>query len=328
MKNTSEKRPLHLGAFFSKWTSVLATVLIFVFFSALMPGMFLTSNNIVTILRSVSITTVIAIGLTVAMAGGGFDLSAGSLAPMAGTFVISFFVWYDMSFWLAFPLALAASLLLTGVTLVLILKFHVPDLLATMAMMFILQGLSLTYAGGGAITPGMTMRNGEIASGTLPVAFKAMGQVPWIIIITLLSVAVVHIMLNYTKYGRFIYAVGNNREAARLSGIAVTRYRILAWLIEGGFIALGGILVASRNNAAAMAAAEGQMMPAIAAVVIGTSVAGAGKPNAIGTFVGALLVGILENGLVMMSVPYYSLNVIKGLVLAVALASAYTHNKD
>lgn len=326
--NATGKKKFQIGTFFTKWTSVLATVFIFVLFSVMMPGTFPSMSNIVTILRSVSITTVIAIGLTIAMSAGGFDLSAGALATVAGTFIISFFVWYNMSMWLALPLAFVCTLALTGVTLVLVLKFHVPDLLATMAMMFMLQGLSLTYAGGGAITPGMTRRNGEISSGEIPAAFKALGQAPWIILIMLLSVVVVHIMLNYTKYGRYIYAVGNNREAARLSGIPVTRYRIVAWLLAGAFITLGGLLVASRNNAATMSAADGQMMPAIAAVVIGNSVAGAGKPNAIGTFVGAVLVGILENGLVMLSVPYYALNVIKGLVLAVALASAYIHTKE
>lgn len=323
-----KNKKIDLGHLLTSWASVLATVAIFLYFSASLPGMFLTGSNLITILRSVCVTTVIAIGITVTTAAGGFDLSAGALATMSGTFAISFFVWKDWNVWVVIPAAILASLALTGITLFMIIQLHIPDLLATMAMMFILQGLSQTYAGGGSITQGMTLKNGQMATGIVPEVFKKMGQTPWIIIIMAAAVLIVFILLNYTKYGRYIYAIGSNYEAAKLSGISVKKYRIIAGLIAGAFVALGGILVASRNAQAAIQAADGYLMPAISAVVIGQSVAGNGKANAIGTFVGALLVGILENGLVMMSVPYYALNMIKGIVLAVALASAYFIKKD
>jgi len=207
--------------------------------------------------------------------------------------------------------------------MLLIVKFRIPDLLATLAMMFTLDGLSLTYSGGGAISEGMPRVDGTETIGKIPQIFKEMGQAPAIIIIMIVIVIVVHIFLNYTKYGRYIYAVGGNKEAARLSGIPVYRYRVYAGLLAAVFIGLGGVLVASRNMSAQIQGAAGYAMPAISAVFIGRSVAGAGKPNAFGTFIGASLVGILENGLIMMSVPYYSLNAVKGVVLAIALASTY-----
>jgi len=141
-------------------------------------------------------------------------------------------------------------------------------------------------------------------------------------------VLLVHVFLSYTKFGRYMYAVGGNKEAARLSGISVNKYLVIAGLMSSIFVGLGGILVASRNMSAQIQGAAGYTMPAIAAVFIGRSVAGVGKPNAIGTFIGASLVGILENGLIMMSVPYYSLNAIKGIVLALALASTYYSSEN
>ncbi len=311
------------SGFLEKWASLIALVAVFAFFAFRMPKLFLTSSNIVTILRAISITTIIGIGLTITLAVGGFDLSSGSMATMSGAMIISFFVWYKMSIWLAIPLSLALTMALMMLTMVLIVKFKIPDLLATLAMMFMLDGVSLTYSGGGAISEGMPRFNGDPTFGKIPQLFKNMGQAPTIIIIMIVIVVIVHIFLTYTKYGRYIYAVGGNKEAARLSGIPIYRYRVYAGILAAIFIGLGGVLVASRNMSAQIQGAAGYAMPAISAVFIGRSVAGAGKPNAFGTFVGACLVGILENGLIMMSVPYYSLNAVKGVVLALALASTY-----
>jgi simple sugar transport system permease protein len=317
-----------MAAFFGKWTSIIALVAVFGFFALKMPQMFLTSSNMITILRSISVTTIIAIGLTITLAVGGFDLSSGSMATMSGAVVISLFVWYRMDMWLAIPVAIVVTMALTMGTMFLIVKCKIPDLLATLAMMFTLDGLSLTYSGGGAVSEGMPRFDGSPTVGKIPQAFKEMGQAPTIIIIMIVIVALIHVFLTYTKYGRYIYAVGGNKEAARLSGIPVYRYRIYAGLLAAVFVGLGGVLVASRNMSAQIQGAAGYAMPAISAVFIGRSVAGADKPNAFGTFIGASLVGILENGLIMMSVPYYSLNAVKGLVLALALASTYYSSKD
>ncbi len=317
-----------LKKFIGRWASIIALVIVFGFFSIKMPSMFLTSSNMITILRSISITTIIGIGLTVTLAVGGFDLASGSMATMAGTFVVSFFVWYGMSTWQAVPLALIGTVALTMITMFLIVKCKIPDLLATLAMMFMLDGVSLTYSGGGAISQGMPRADGTPTVGVIPQVFKDMGQAPTIIIIMVVIVLIMHIFLSYTKYGRYIYAIGANKEAARLSGIPVNRYRVYAGMLSGIFIGLGGVLVASRNMSAQIQGAAGYGMPAISAVFIGRSVAGAEKPNAFGTFIGASLVGILENGLIMMSVPYYSLNAVKGVVLALALASTYYTSKS
>jgi simple sugar transport system permease protein len=317
----------HLINFITKWGSVLTIFVLIIFFTISMPNSFLTTSNLTTILRSISIVTVIAIGVTVSLTINGFDLSVGSMATFADTLVISMFVWHMLPTVPAILVTIAVALIVGLVNAFLVVKIKIPDLLVTLSMLFILEGVAMTYAGGGSISQGMPRLDGTPTFGTLPSSFRLIGQAPYIIIIMLLVVAAVHILLNYTKYGRYLYVVGGNMEAARLSGIPIDRYRTLAYLISASLAALGGILLASRIGSAQINAGAGYLMPAIAAAFIGFSVAGAGRPNAIGTFAGAVLVGVLENGLVMMSIPYYSMNIVKGAVLAIALAFTYVRKK-
>ncbi len=327
-KNKTRIPKINIGKLITDWAAVLTVVILILFFSLKMPDIFPTTDNITTILRSIAVTTVIAMGLTLTLSVGGFDLSAGSTASMSSFFVMSFVIWYDMNLWLAILITIIGTLVLTGIVMFLIVKCKIPDLLSTVAMMFFIEGLSLTYSGGGSISAGMPRPDGTPSLGSVPKTLKMLGTSPTIIIIMLVAVAFVHVFLKYTKYGRYIYAVGGNKIAAKLSGIPVKKYRIIAGLMAGVCIAIGGILVASRNQSAQINGASSFMMPALAAVFIGRSVAGQGKPNAIGTLIGATLVGILDNGLIMMSVPYYSLNAVKGIVLALALASTYYTTKE
>lgn len=312
--------------FLSKWGTVLTIVLLLIFFSFSMPT-FMSSANMVTILRSISIVTVIAIGITISLTVNGFDLSVGSVATFADSLVISMFVWYSMGPAASVILALLACLLVAAVNSFLIVRLKIPDLLATLSMLFIVEGVAMTYTGGGSISEGMPRLDGTLTFGKLDPVFRLIGQSPYIIIIMLVLVAVVHIFLNYTKHGRYLYVVGGNLEAARLSGIPVNRFRALAYFLATLMAAIGGVMLAARIGSAQINAGAGYLMPAVAAAFIGFSVGGVGRPNAIGTLVGAILVGLLENGLIMMSVPYYSLNIVKGAVLAIALAATYFRKK-
>ncbi|MEM1484485.1 ABC transporter permease [Oscillospiraceae bacterium PP1C4] len=314
--------------FISKWGTVLSLALLFIFFSMKMPSTFLTGSNMITIFRSFSITCVIAIGVTISLTVNGFDLSVGSSATMSGTLMMTFFIWHSMSTIPSILLGLVLTLVVALINAILIVKCKIPDTLATLSSMFIFEGVAMTYAGGGSVTENMSRLDGTPTVGTVPAVFKLLGKSPWIIIIMLLVVVVVHVFLTYTKHGRYLYVVGGNIEAARLSGIPVERYRALAYVLSALFAAVGGMMLSARVGAAQINAGAGYLMPSVAAAYIGFSVAGVGKPNAIGTFIGALLIGILENGLVMMSFPYYAINIVKGLVLALALASTYFRNKN
>ncbi|MDO9302950.1 MAG: ABC transporter permease, partial [Anaerolineales bacterium] len=257
--------------------------------------------NMVTILRSISIVTVIAIGITISLTVNGFDLSVGSVATFSVSLVISMFVWYSMGAAVSIFVALLVCMLVAALNSFLIVRLKIPDLLATLSMLFIVEGLAMTYTGGGSISEGMPRLDGTLTFGKLDPTFRLIGQSPYIIIIMLVLVAVVHIFLNYTKHGRYLYVVGGNLEAARLSGIPVDRYRALAYFLSALMAAIGGVMLAARIGSAQINAGAGYLMPAVAAAFIGFSVGGVGRPNAIGTLVGAILVGLLENGLIMMS---------------------------
>lgn len=281
-----------------------------------------------TILRSISIVTVIAIGVTISLTVNGFDLSVGSTATFADALIMTMFIWYSMPTGISLLLALIIASSVACANAFFIVKMKIPDTLVTLATMFVFQGVAMTYSGGGSVSENMSRLDGTPTIGKVPEAFKLIGQAPWIILIMLIVVVSVHIFLKYTKHGRYMYVVGGNREAARLSGIPVDRYRTIAYFLSTFFAALGGIMLASRVGSAQINAGAGYLMTAVAASYIGYSVGGAGKANAIGTLVGALLLGILENGLVMMSVPYYSLDIVKGTVLILALTSTYLKRKS
>ncbi len=320
---------LKISDLITKWGTIITIVFLIILFTfvnwndATGTSMFLTSSNIITILRAISITAIIAIGLTFALSVDGMDLSIGACANFADTLIMTMFVWYNLSMGVSILLTILVCLTIAVVNSLLIVRLRIPDMVAALSVMFIFQGVALTYSNGGAITERMMRPDGSQAPGLVPEEFRAMGAEPLLIIIMLCVVALAHVFLNYTKHGRYMYAVGGNREAAKLSGIPVAKYKILAYFISAFFAALGGICLAARVGTAQVSAGDAYLMPAVAAAFIGFSVMGAGKANALGTMIGAILVGILENGLIMMAVPYYAMNIVKGAVLAIALAMTY-----
>ncbi|MHC9081770.1 ABC transporter permease [Bacillus altitudinis] len=323
VQQIKKQRPsFHLFDFFYQYGTILTIVVLIVVFAAANPA-FLQSGNIINILRSISIVTIIAVGLTISLAVNGFDLSVGSVATLSNAIVISMFVWFSQNPLIAILSALAASLIVGLLNAWMIVKMKIPDMLMTLAMMFIIQGLAQTYTKGATISENMVLPDGTFSTGTIPAFFSKIGQVPYIILIMAAIVLFAHVFMTYTKHGRLMYIIGGNKEAARLSGIHVNKYKIAAYLLSALFAAIGGIVLASRVMTAEINAGTPYLMDGVAAAFIGFSVMGAGKPNAFGTFIGAVLIGILQNGLVMMSVPYYAMDIVKGSVLVLALALTY-----
>ncbi|AKP32377.1 ABC transporter permease [Yersinia aleksiciae] len=312
--------------FLYKWGMLLTVVALIALFG-LASENFLDPNNIINILRSIAIVTVIAIGVSISLSIGGFDLSVGSTASLANAIVVSLFVWYGFGTTGAIVLTLLICTLVGLFNAFLIVVLKIPDMLATLASLFVIQGVAMTYSYGGSITQNMLLPSGDMAEGVIPEMFSALGQVPVIVLIMLAVTIVVQLYLSLTKHGRRMYAIGGNPEAARLAGIRTVRYRVLAYVLSSLLAALGGILLASRIGSSQVNAGGGYLMDAVAAAYIGFSLAGSGKPNAFGTLIGAVILGVLQNGLVMLSVPYYAMDIIKGLVLAMALALTYIHQK-
>lgn len=306
------------------WAAVIALAAAVTVFALLRGGSFLSSVNAVNILRSMSITTIFAIGATITMAPDGFDMSACTLATVSSFLFASLFLWFGLPLWLSVILTIVLTMLLYLLSMLLILVFRVPDMLATCALMFVYQGLGLWWTGGSAVSAGM-----PTPWGTQPARLSwtegalSIGTSPWCILIMLACTVSAFVFLRYTRHGRCLYAMGSNRTAASYSGIPVKRYRFLAGMLTAIMIAVGAIVVCSRNSAAQISGCDSYLMPSLAAVFVGRSVGGAERPNALGTLVGAALVAVLENGLTQMGVVYYVLPAVKGGVLALALVAAY-----
>lgn len=329
MKVLSQKNNVNIYKFMLNWAAVITLFICFIAFTGLKGNSFMSSNNMINILRSMSITTVFAIALTITMAPDGFDMSACTLASCSAYIFVSMYLWHGLSLFLSIVICVLVTLVLYQLTMFLILVCKIPDMLATCALMFVHQGLGQWYIGGGAVSTGMrTPYGAEPARVTLSEYFSSLGRAPYIIIIMLTCVLVAHIILNYTKHGRYLYAMGGNKQAAKLSGINIKKYRYIAGMMTAVFVAIGGILVASRGSSAQVMCCDDYLMPALAAVFVGRSVGGAEKPNALGTLVGAMLVSTLENGLTILAVPFYVLPAVKGAVLALALIAAYSTKKE
>ncbi len=329
MTLTKSSKAQGVVRFLLNWAAVITLALCFIIFTAIAGSRFMSKANMINILRAMSITTVFGIAATVTMSTDGFDMSICTLASCSAYVFVSMYLWYGLSLAMSIVVCIIVTLIMYQLTMFLILVCKIPDMLATVALMFVHQGLGQWYIGGGAVSTGMRLPNGNAPARTmLSDSFSAIGRYPLIIIIMLACVILAYVLLEHTKYGRYMYAIGGNKTAAKLSGINVKGYRYLAGLITAVFVAVGGILVASRGSSAQVGAADGYFMQAMAAVFVGRSVGGAEKPNALGTMLGAMLVSTLENGLTILAVSYYVLPAVKGAVLALALIAAYATKKE
>jgi simple sugar transport system permease protein len=312
-----------------KYGAIVVMIGVFSFFS-ITEEHFLTYNNITDILRSIAIVTFIAIGVTISQIVDGFDLSVGSTVSLSTVVSAALMVWYEQPLWIVVLVPILIGALVGVLNALLIVKIRIPDLLATLAVMYIIGGVQKTFTQGFSIYGQMLFPNGEKAPGVFNPLFLWIGQgklwgIPFPVILLLITVTIVHIFLNYTRWGRQMYITGGNREAARLSGINVNKIRLAAYILSGCLAGIAGILFAARVGSGQIDAGAPLLMESVAAVFVGYSVLGAGKPNVLGTFFGAALIGILLNGLTMMNLPYYSYDIIKGSVLVFALSATFIH---
>ncbi len=317
--------------FLFKYGAILLLIFIIIYFSIISPA-FLSYGNFTDILRSISIVTVLALGVTFTLVVNGFDLSVGSTMSLSTVITASLMVWYDMPLWLVLILPIAVGALVGLFNTFLIVVIGIPDLLATLSTMYIVAGLHRTYTEGYSIYNHMPLTSGGTAIGELSEAFLWIGQgkvaglpVPVWLMIGLIALA--YLFLNHTRWGRIFYMTGSNEEAATLSGVKVRRVKLAAYVVSGIFASIAGILFTARVGSGQIDAGAPLLMEAVAAVFVGYSVLGAGKPNALGTFFGAAVIGILLNGLTILNLPYYAFDIIKGSVLVLALAVTYVYAK-
>lgn len=312
-----------------KYGALIFIGLVIVFFS-LYNEYFFTYGNLMDILRSISILTFVAIGVTISLTVDGFDLSVGSTVSLTTVATATMMVWYEMPLVVVIVVPLVIGALVGFLNALLIVKIRIPDLLATLAVMYIVSGIHKTYTKGYSIYSNMSFQDGSKAAGVMDPHFLWIGQgkllgVPFPVILMVLAVIGMHVFFKYTRLGRQTTMTGGNEEAARLSGVRVKRIRMWAYVASGVFAAIGGILYTARVGSGQIDAGAPMLMDSVAAVFVGYSVLGAGRPNIFGTFVGAVLTGILINGLTMLHVQYYTTDIIKGAVLVLALAVTFIH---
>ncbi|MDA5561025.1 ABC transporter permease [Exiguobacterium sp. MMG028] len=293
---------------------------------------FLTYANFSDIIKSVSIVSLLALGVTFSLIVGGFDLSVGSTASLATIGAAASLVLHRQELLVALLIPLALGILVGLLNALVTIKFRLPDLLATLAIMYVINGIQLTYTKGFSIYDNMPIEGGTAPGRFIPsflfIGQGTIGPIPFVALLMLLFFIGAHLFLTYTRTGREFYYVGSNAEAARRSGIAVNRIKLYAYVLSGLFAAIGGIILASRIGTGQVSAGAPLLMDAVAAAYIGYAVFGTGRPNVIGTLIGAILIGILLNGLTMWDVPYYAQDIVKGTILIGALGLSYIQKKQ
>jgi len=291
---------------------LMTLIVLVIFFSLVSEGhRFFTGINFINILQQAAALAIMATGVTYVLLTAEIDLSIAAMATFAGVFASYLLVNMQVPGTLAFVISFFGALVLGGVNGVVTTRLKLPSFMATLAMMQIATGLAIYLTKGRPF-----FQVPEIAS---TLGNERLGSIPLIVIAAAVVLVIGHIVLQYTRFGRFIYMVGGNREAAELSGISTTRVRTLTLLIGGATAGLAGLINTGRIGSAHATGFEDMMLDAISAVVLGgTSLFGGegGIPN---TIIGLLIFAVLKNGLNLINLDIYLKTVVTGLILLAAL---------
>lgn len=306
---------LDLAGLAARYGTVVAALVVFLAF-ALASDRFLTVGNISNILIQISVLTIVSSGLTFAVASGEFDLSVGQVASLAGVLVAGLIIWSGFSVPVAIALAVLAGVAIGVVNGLLVTRLRIPSLIATLAMGPIALGLNYAYTGGDSIYAQMPASFYFIATG------KVFGVIPVPTLIALAMVAIFYVLLNRTRLGRGVVATGANIQAARLSGIRVNRCRQIALTLSALGAAMGGVMLTARLGTGQSGAGDAYLLDSLTAVFLGMTAFKPGRATIQGTFVGVIIIGMLDNGLNLLGAPFYLQNEVRGLVMIAAVSLA------
>lgn len=289
--------------------SIYMVLVVMIIICGLLNENFFSTRNIANISAQISVTTILAFGETLLIISGLLDLSCGSVLALAG--VMSVYIFKETgSMTVSFVVGIAFGILCNYVNGIFVRYCNIPAFIATLAMMMMARGAALLFTRGQNIYQiGDYIWFGQGKLGFVPV------PVIFMIIVGLLT----WYILGHTAFGRSLYAVGGNEEAARASGINIGRIKIGAYLINGAFVGLAGILLMSRTNVGAPNAGQGYEFEALTAAIIGGTSFSGGLGTAGGTLVGAFIVGFLNNIMNLTGVNSYLQQVIKGAIIALAV---------
>jgi inositol transport system permease protein len=286
--------------------------------STIISPVFFSGQNFANISRQISITTIIAFGETLLIIAGLIDLSAGSVLALSGLLAVSVFKFTGSPI-LAMFVGIIVGIVCNAINGIIVSKFNTPPFIATLAMMTIARGAALSYTSGQNIyNLGNFIIWGQSSILYIPTP-----------VVFMFGIAIVTwYLLKYTKFGRYLYAIGGNQEAARASGINVNRTKMKAFLINGFFVGLAGVLFMSRVNAGLPNAGIGFEFDAMTSAIIGGTSFSGGVGTAAGTLVGAFIMGLLSNIMNLISIGSYMQQIIKGLIIVLAVMyDIYAKNK-
>jgi ribose transport system permease protein len=288
-----------------------AFLLICIVFSGLAPAAFASVANVVNLMQQMAMLAIIASGATLVMVVGEFDLSIGFVASLAAVMSVALMG-------AGVPVAAAIAVALAGGTAaglangLIVSLFAAPSFVATLAIGTLVSGLAYKVSGGASLFQGVP------ASFTNLARASALG-VPSLALWMAAVLAVTGVMLNATRFGRHLHAIGGNREAARLSGLMVERDRTAAFALAGGLAALAGVLLAARLGSAQHTSGEALLLPAYAAVFLGMTASPSGVPSIPGTLLGVAITAVLANGLTILGVEPFVQKMVTGGVIILAL---------
>ena len=310
---TLSRRGIMSKAWWIENKSLVALLVLIGVVSFLSPNFF-TADNLLNILRQTSVNAIMAVGMTLVILTAGIDLSVGSVLALCGALAATM-VAMELPIALVVPLTLGAGALLGGISGLIIAKGKVQAFIATLVTMTALRGVTMVYTEGRPISTGFSEGSDHFA--WLGTGYLLGLPVPiWLMAIVFL---LAWYLLNHTRLGRYIYALGGNESATRLSGINVARVKLAVYGLCGMLSALAGLIVTSRLSSAPPTAGMGYELDAIAAVVLGGTSLMGGKGRIMGTLIGALIIGFLNNALNLLDVSSYYQMIAKASVILLAV---------
>lgn len=266
-------------------------------------------GNLFNIMKQLAVPVLLSYGAMMLIVSGMIDLSSGSVLALAGVLSVTAFK-STQSLVLAVAVGLAVGVAANLINALMVVQFQVPAFIATLAMQMVARGAALYYADGQNIL--------QIGRYTV-FGQSSVGPVPISVIITLVVTVIIYYIMKHTKLGRSMYAIGGNEEAAVASGIDVKRNKYLTYLINGLLVGAAGILFMSRVNAGLPNGAIGYEMEGLTATIVGGTSFSGGAGTTLGTLVGALIIGVLNNIMNLTSVNSYIQQIVKGAIIAVAV---------
>lgn len=309
----TSKRHFLSKEWFIEQKSLIALIVLIAVVSVL-NEYFFTIDNILNILRQTSVIAILAAGMTLVILTAGIDLSVGSILALCGAFAASM-ISLEIPVLIAVPVSLLGGAVLGSMAGLIISKGKVQAFIATLVMMTLLRGVTMVYTDGRPISTGFT----DVADSFAWFGTGYMFGIPVPVWLMIFVFAGIWYLLNHTRFGRYVYALGGNESATKLSGINVDRIKIGVYSICGLLSALAGIIITSRLSSAQPTAGMGYELDAIAAVVVGgTSLAG-GRGYIMGTLIGALIIGVLNNALNLLDVSSYFQMIVKAAVILLAV---------